>query len=109
LQLTAEYVGKDLTSKDVFICATVDQGGNVVNACKALGLDTVKCRGHRVNTATMWALGLAGAASKCKNPDSKKLVGKGAALVGVSPCCKGAGCGRGGFGGNSLEWAVDVV
>ncbi|CAN0543987.1 unnamed protein product, partial [Laminaria digitata] len=76
-------VGKDLTPKDVFICATVDQGGNVVNACKALGLDTVKCRGHRVNTATMWALGLAGATSKCKNPDSKKLVGKGAALVGV--------------------------
>ena len=66
-----------------FIYATVGQGGNDVNACKSLELDTVKCRGHRVNRAIMWALGLAGASPKCKNPLCKTLVGKGASLVGA--------------------------
>ena len=41
---------------------------DVVNAGKYLGLDTVKCRGHRVNSAIMLALGLAGASSKRTSP-----------------------------------------
>lgn len=72
----------DVKPIDVYVAATVDQGGNVVNACKSLGLDTLLCRGHRVNSSVMWALGIAGSPSKCKNPEMKKLVMKGAALVG---------------------------
>ena len=40
---------------------------------KSVGLDAVKCRGHRANTAIMWALGLAGALSKC-NPSPTMMV-----------------------------------
>ena len=65
------------------MAATVDQGGNVVNACPALGIPTLKCRAHCINSSVMWALGIAGADSKCKNNAMKHLVGRAAALVGV--------------------------
>lgn len=69
--------------KKVFVAATVDQGGNVVNACKSLGLPTLLCRAHRINSCVLWALGIAGSPRKCKNAAMKKLIGKAAALVGV--------------------------
>lgn len=83
LQLTVEYCGEGVLPKEVFICATVDQGLNVVNACKALGIDTVLCRGHRLNSSVMWSLGINGSVNTCKNAEMKALVSKCAALVGV--------------------------
>lgn len=38
------------------MAATVDQGGNVLNACKSLGLSVHPCRAHRIDSAVMWML-----------------------------------------------------
>lgn len=65
------------------MAATVDQGGNVVNACKYLDLPVHLCRAHRINSAVMWMLGIAGSTSTCKNTEMKDLIQRAAALVGV--------------------------
>ena len=63
-QLTQEFfagfMGESVEPKDVFLVFTVDQGGNVVNACAALGVEVIKCNCHRVNSAVLWSLGIAG-------------------------------------------------
>lgn len=86
-QLTTEYfaglMGESVEPSDVFLAFTVDQGGNVVNACTALGVPVVKCNCHRINSAVVWALGIAGSAATCKNVDMGELMKKQAALVGV--------------------------
>ena len=85
LQLTREYfadfMGEPVEAQDVFLAFTVDQGGNGVNACKALGVPVIKCNCHRVNSAVLWALGIAGKGRK--NKDMGDLMKKLAALVGV--------------------------
>ena len=53
-------VGEEVEQKYVFIAFTVDQGGNVVNACNSFGLPVLKCNAHRLNSATMWALRISG-------------------------------------------------
>lgn len=86
-QLTLEYfsdiVGESVEPKDVFLAFTVDQGKNIVNACHALGVPVVECNCHRVNSAVLWALGIAGSATTCKNKEMGDLMKKLAALVGV--------------------------
>ena len=74
-------MGESVKAQDVFLAFTVDQGGNVVNACKALGVPVIKCNCHRVNSAVLWALGIAG--NGRKNKDMGDLIKKLAALVGV--------------------------
>ena len=85
LQLTREYfadfMGESVKAQDVFLAFTVDQGENVVNACEALGVPVIKCNCHRVNSAVLWALGIAGKGRK--NKDMGELMKKLAALVGV--------------------------
>ena len=76
-------MGPDVKPKDVFLAFTVDQGGNVVNACILLEVEVIKCNAHRLNSATMWALGICGSVKKCENPGMEKLMKKLAALVGV--------------------------
>ena len=61
----------------------MDQGGNVVNACEALGVEIVKCNCHRVNSAVLWSLGISGTATRCKNKAMGELMKKLAACVGV--------------------------
>lgn len=86
-QLTREYfvdsMGEFVEPKDVFLAFTVDQGGNVVNACEALGVEVIKCNCHRVNSAVLWSLGIAGSAARCKNKPMGELMKKLAACVGV--------------------------
>ena len=86
-QLTTEFfadmMGPDVKPKDVFLAFTVDQGGNVVNACILLEVEVIKCNAHRLNSATMWALGICGSVKKGENPEMEKLMKKLAALVGV--------------------------
>ncbi|CAB1111165.1 unnamed protein product [Ectocarpus sp. CCAP 1310/34] len=86
-QLTKEYfggfMGESVEPSDVFLAFTVDQGGNVVNACTALGVQVVKCNCHRINSAVVWALGIAGSATTCRNTKMGGLMKKLAALVGV--------------------------
>ena len=86
-QLTTEFfadmMGPDVKPKDVFLAFTVDQGGNVVNACILLEVEVIKCNAHRLNSATMWALRICGSVKKCENPEMEKLMKKLAALVGV--------------------------
>ena len=79
----ADMMGPDVKPKDVFLAFTVDQGGNVVNACILLEVEVIKCNAHRLNSATMWALGICGSVKKCENPEMEKLMKKLAALVGV--------------------------
>ena len=63
-QLTQEFfagfMGESVEPKDVFLAFTVDQGGNVSNACAALGVEVIKCNCHRVNSAVLWSLALQG-------------------------------------------------
>eukprot|EP00903_Cladosiphon_okamuranus_P011710 g11013.t1 len=85
--LTLEYfkdlIGTSVQPRDVFLGFTVDQGKNIVNACTALGVPVVECNCHRVNSAVLWALGIAGSATTCKNKLMGDLMKKLAALVGV--------------------------
>ena len=61
----------------------MDQGGSVVNACEALGVEVIKFNWHRVNSAVLWSLGIPGAAVRCKNEAMGELVKKRAVCVGV--------------------------
>ena len=74
-------MGVSVKAQDVFLAFTVDQGGNVVNAYEALGVPVIKCNCRRVNSAVLWALGIAGKGRK--NKDMGELMKKLAALVGV--------------------------
>ena len=76
-------MGESVEPKDAFLAFTVDQGGNVVNACAALGVEVIKCNCHRVNSAVLWSLGIAGSATTCKNKPMGALMKKLAACVGV--------------------------
>ena len=60
----------------------MNKGGNVVNACEALGVEVIKSSCHRVNSAVLWTLGISGAAARCKNKATGKLMKKLAARVG---------------------------
>ena len=86
-QLTTEFfgglMGEDVTPKDVFLAFTVDQGGNVVNACMMLGVAVIKCNAHRLNSVTMWALGERESVKMCENSGMEKLMKRLAAVVGV--------------------------
>ena len=77
-----DMMGAHVTPKDVFLAFTMDEGGNVVNACKLLGVEVLKCNAHRLNSTTMWALGVNGSVPTCENPDMEKLIKRLAALVG---------------------------
>ena len=86
-QLTQEFLagfmGESMEPKDVFLAFTVDQGGNAVNACTALGVEVIKCNCNRVNSAVLWSLGIAGSATTCKNKPMGALMKKLAVCVGV--------------------------
>ena len=86
-QLTREYfldfMGEFVDPKGGFLAFTVDQGGNVVNACEALGVEVIKCNCHRVNSTVLWGLGISGSAARCKNKTMGELMKKLAACVGI--------------------------
>ena len=69
-------MGKIVEPKDVFLAFTVDQGGNVVNACRALGVEVIKCKYHRANSAVLWSLGIPDSAARCKNKAMGELMKK---------------------------------
>ena len=77
----AGFMGESV--EDVFLAFTVDQGGNVANACAALDVEVIKCNCHRVNPAALWSLGIAGSATTCKKKPMGALMKKLAAFVGV--------------------------
>lgn len=68
---------------DVYVAATVDQGLNVVNACKALHIPTIPCLGHRIHSSVMWGIGVNGSAATQKNKNGRALVGRCAACAGM--------------------------
>ena len=79
----SSFMGESVEPKDVFLAFTVDQGGHDVSACAALGVEVIKCNCHRVNSAVLWSLGIAGSATTCKNKPMGALMKKLAACVGV--------------------------
>ena len=54
-----------------------------MNACDALGVKAVKCYHHRVNSAVLWSIGIAGSAARCKNKAMGDFMKKLAPCVGV--------------------------
>ncbi|CAM9376708.1 unnamed protein product [Ascophyllum nodosum] len=87
-RFTREYflglMGNFVEPKDVFLAFTVDQGGNAVNACEALGVEVIKCNcPPRVNSVVLWSLGISGSAARCKNKGMGELTKKLAACVEV--------------------------
>lgn len=71
----------------IYIAATVDQGANMVNAFKRMGVETLLCSGHRLNSAVQWATGVGGSykadgTGTCKNRQSRELTTKTTAMVG---------------------------
>ncbi|CBJ27853.1 conserved unknown protein [Ectocarpus siliculosus] len=68
---------------DVYVAATVDQGLNVVNACKSLGIPTIPCLGHRIHSSVMWGIGVSGSVATQKNKKGRVLVGRCAACAGM--------------------------
>ena len=72
-----------MKAKDVFLAFTVDQGLNMVNACALVEVPVILCNAHRLNSATIWSLGIGGSVNTCKNPTMEKLMKKLAACVGV--------------------------
>ena len=75
-------MGESVEPKDFFLAYTVDQGGNVVNVCAALGVE-IKYNCHRANSAVLWSLGVAGSATTCKNKPMGAPMKKLSACVGV--------------------------
>ncbi|CAN0242260.1 unnamed protein product, partial [Pylaiella littoralis] len=72
---------------NIYISATVDQGGNMINAFRAMGVPTLICSGHRLNSAVQWATGIGGSfksdgSGTCKNRLGHELVRKATAMVG---------------------------
>ncbi|CAN0150298.1 unnamed protein product [Pylaiella littoralis] len=78
----------------LFIAGTVDQGGNMINAFRLLGIPVLVCSGHRLNSAVGWALGINGSIREdgqgtCRNPVLRDLIAKMTACAAVfshSPC-----------------------
>ena len=68
-------MGHFVEPKDVNVF-TVNQGGNVVNACETLVLNVIWCNCYRVNSATLWSLGVS-------EKTMGELMGKIAMCVGV--------------------------
>ena len=84
-QLTQEFfagfTGESVEPKDVFLAFTVDQGGNVVNAC---GRWAWRSSSATATASTpQWSLGVAGSATTCKTKPMGALMKKLAACVGV--------------------------
>ena len=82
-EIFAGFMGESVEPKGALLAFTVYQRGNVVNACAALGVEVIKCNCHRVNSAVLWSLGIAGSATTCKNKPMGALMKKLAACVGV--------------------------
>ena len=53
------------------------------NTSTRLGVPVLKCNAHRLDSATMWALGISGSKKTCEDPPMEKLIKKLAALVEV--------------------------
>lgn len=84
LQVTADYFGEDVRPCEVFISATVDPASAFADACTHLGLNSILCRGHRLDSAVVRALGLDDdGGNTCENTAMKGLVGKCSSLLGL--------------------------
>jgi hypothetical protein len=81
------FMGGNVQPKDVYVGATVDQGGNLLKAIKMCEVPSIKCFMHRLNTCVQWATGLAGTPPKdgepgtVKNAPMKDLISRGGAVV----------------------------
>lgn len=84
--MATEFSGdwmRDVMPQDVFLACSVDQGGNVVNACVLLGVAMIRCNAHQLKSVTVWALRISGSVKNCKNPERQKLMKRLAAVTWV--------------------------
>jgi len=66
---------------DVYIAATVDQGGNIVNAFKCLLVPVLICSAHRLNSMVSWGIGINGSEGNSGNPSLNDLINCASGLV----------------------------
>ena len=59
---------------DVYIAATVDQGGNIVNAFKCLLVPVIIYSAHRLNSMVSWGVGINGSEGNSRNPSLNDLI-----------------------------------
>ena len=74
----------------IYVGATANQGGNMINTFTRMGVPVGNCSGHREGTCVAWALGISGTeraanggAGSCVNLDCKKRISKVAAMAGA--------------------------
>ena len=84
--------------EDLYIDATVDQGGNMVNASRNMGVPVLICTGHRLSSGIGWGLDTNGSYNPgaeegkkgtCKNPALRKIMSTMTACAGLfshAPC-----------------------
>ena len=76
----ARIVGaENCEPSNIYVAATVDQGGNMSNAFGNMGVPVLICSGHRLNSAVSRATGITRSFNKdgsgtCKNRPCKELV-----------------------------------
>ena len=70
---------------DVYIAATVDQGGNIVNAFKCLLVPVIIYSAHRLNSMVSWGVGINGSEGNSRNtsrnPSLNDLIKRASGLV----------------------------
>lgn len=76
-------MGKYIEVQDVFLPFTVDQGMTVVNACELVRVNVILYNAHRLNSVTIWSLGIGGSEKMCKNLEMERLTKKLTACIGV--------------------------
>ena len=66
---------------DVYIAATVDQGGNILKAFRCLLVPVLVCSAHRLNSMVAWGIGINGFEENCRNPGLRDLIKRTSSLV----------------------------
>lgn len=72
--------------RDVYLTATIDQSDTIFNAFKNLGVPTLVCTAHRLNSIATSSMGIVGglecdATGACKNTGMRNLVSRAMTMV----------------------------
>ena len=66
---------------DVYITATVNQGGNIVKVFRCLLVPVLVCAAHRLNSMVAWGVGINGSEEHCRNLGLCVLIKRASSLV----------------------------
>lgn len=69
-----DFIGVNFKLREEFMAMTVDQGGTMINAVTALGIDVIKCNVQRLNTVVVLTFGIATTLQTCRNSTMGELM-----------------------------------